>query len=126
MFLDQLFQGLGFQGPAAGHPALARSHALGQGRLVTADNQRQVPFLGHPVAEFDHLRDLVAGVHMHHRKRHMAEEGLARQPQEDIGVLADGPQHGDLVDAVEGFAKDENALAFQSVQITAHNVLITR
>ena len=47
----------------------------------------------------------------------MAEEGLAGQPDHDIAVLAERPQHAELVDAVERLAQDIDALRFQLVEM---------
>src|SRR3546814_3582 len=54
---------------------------------------------------------------MHDRERHMAEEGLAGQPDHDIACFPQRPQHRQLVDAVEGLAQDVNALRFELVEM---------
>ena len=54
----------------------------------------------------------------------MSEERFARQPDHDVGVLAEGPQHCDSIDFVESLAKDENTLAFKLIQ-TIHDCLPT-
>ena len=50
---------------------------------------------------------------MHERKGDMAEKGLAGQPQQHGGILADAPEHGQVFEFVEGLAQDVNALIFQ-------------
>jgi len=52
----------------------------------------------------------------------VAEKSLSRQPDHDVGVLAERPQHRDILDAVEGLTENENALAFELVQ-TIHDCL---
>ncbi len=69
------------------------------------------------VAEGIHFRELLAGVDMHHGKRHPPEERLAGEPDHDVGVLAQRPQHGQPVDAVEGLAQDVDALRFEAVEM---------
>jgi hypothetical protein len=55
----------------------------------------------------------------------VAEECLLGQPHHDVRVLAQGPQHGQLVDAVEGLAQDVDALRFQPVEmIHRENVVV--
>src|SRR3546814_395430 len=54
---------------------------------------------------------------MHDRERHMAEKGLACQPDHDVAVFPERPQHRQLVDAVEGLAQDVNALRFELVEM---------
>ena len=54
---------------------------------------------------------------MHDGKWHVAEKRFARQPDHDIGIFAQGPQHGQLINAVERLAKDKDALAFQNVEM---------
>ena len=36
----------------------------------------------------------------------VAEEGFAGQPEEDRGVLADGPEHAEVFEVGVGFAED--------------------
>ena len=85
-------------------------------RRAWLDDEVEVPFAGVAVAERIHFRKLLAGVHMHDRKRQMAEEGLAREPDHHVGVLAERPQQGELLHAGEGFAEDEDALGFEFVE----------
>ena len=49
---------------------------------------------------------------LHSGKRDVAKKRLARQPNHDIRVFTQGPQHGDVVEAIERLAENINALAF--------------
>ena len=69
------------------------------------------------VAVPDHLRQLVAGVDVNERERHVAEERLARQPQQHGRVLADRPQHAEAFEVPERLAEDENALLFELIEV---------
>src|SRR4030095_4361022 len=86
-------------------------------RRAVAHDEVEVPFLREAVAELVHLRKLLAGVDMHDRERDVAEERLARQPQHDVGILAQRPQHGDRLQAAEGLAQDVDALVFERVEV---------
>src|SRR3954471_6557832 len=55
------------------------------------DRGAWVPLLPVMFAEAIHLGKLLAGVDMERRERHAAEERLARQPDHDVGVLAERP-----------------------------------
>ena len=67
--------------------------------VVLPVDQVQVPLGREPVAVGDHLRDLERGVDVHERERHVPEERLARQPQQDRAVLADRPEHAQALEA---------------------------
>src|SRR5258707_1188919 len=41
--------------------------------------------------------DFVAGIDVHERKRNVAEEGFARQPEQHGRILADAPEHGEML-----------------------------
>ena len=47
----------------------------------------------------------------------MAKERLARQPEQDGGILADAPEHGGTVELVERLAEDVHALAFELIKM---------
>jgi hypothetical protein len=53
---------------------------------------------------------------MHDGKGHMAEKRLARQPDHDVGVFPERPQHRDILDAVKRFTENIDALAFELIQ----------
>ena len=85
--------------------------------LVLADDHLQLVLHRQLVAVPDHLRQLVVGVDVDQRERHVAEERLARQPQQDRRVLADRPQHAQALEVPEGLAEDEDALLFELVEV---------
>ena len=70
-----------------------------------------------PVAVLDHRRDLVGRVDVDEREGHVAEERLAREPQQDGRVLADAPEHREVVELVERLAQDVNRLILERVQV---------
>jgi len=51
------------------------------------------------------------------RKGDVAEERLAHEPQERRGVLAHGPQHGEVVEVLVGLAKNVDALVFELAEM---------
>ena len=89
-------------------------------RFVLADDQLEVPFLHQAIAVFDHARDLVGGIHMDQREGDVPEERLARQPEQDRGILADAPQHRQTFKLVIRLAQDVDALILQFVQRLNH------
>jgi hypothetical protein len=113
--LQESLQAFGLAGGGAGGRRQGRVHLAFRRALL--DHQVQVPVAGGHVAELVDFRQFHAGVELHDRKRHLAEERLAHQPQEDVAVLADRPQESETVDLVERLAQDIDALAFQLVEI---------
>src|SRR3954453_4974305 len=89
----------------------------GINRGAGLDGQIEIPLLAVVIAEAIHLRKLLAGVDMEGRERQTAEEHLARQPDHDVGVLAERPQQVDLLEAAEGFAEDIDALGLELVEM---------
>jgi hypothetical protein len=85
-------------------------------RRAWLDQQIELPLFGVALAERIHFRKFLAGIDVHHRAGHVAEEGLARKPDHHVGVFSKRPQDGDALEACERFAKDKNALRFQLVQ----------
>jgi hypothetical protein len=75
-----------------------------------------LPLLGVAVAKRIHLLKFLAGIDVHGRAGHSAEEGLARKPDHHVGVFSKRPEDGDALEACERFAKDEDALRVQLVQ----------
>src|SRR3981189_361649 len=55
-----------------------------------------------------HPGKFLAGIDVHGRAGHSAEEGLAREPDHHVGVFAKRPEDGNALEARERFAKDEN------------------
>ena len=104
---------------------LARGGSRGRReRRVDAVNRRagldleiELPFLAEAVAERIHLGKFLAGVDMQRRERHPAEEGLARQPDHDVGILAQRPQQRQLLQPRERFAQNVDALRLELVEV---------
>ena len=116
MLVEHGLEGVLLERAAALNPgglAVGEGAAFAQHLLVLADDELEVPVPAEPVAVFDHAGDLVGGVHVDQRERHMAEKGFARQPQQHGGVLADAPQHGEVLELVERFAEDVDGLVFE-------------
>ena len=112
---QRMFERFTLQQSAAFQPrgiAVGVGLLLGQGPFVAAEDHVDLPLPGEAIAILDHLRDLVAGIDVYQRKRDMTEEGLPRQPEQDRAVLADRPEHHQLLEAAIGLAQDENALRF--------------
>jgi hypothetical protein len=65
------------------------------------------------IAKRVHLGKLLAGIEVQHRKGHVTEEGIVREPNHDIGVLAQRPQQRDAPQSGENLAQDKNALRFE-------------
>ncbi len=116
MLIEHGLERVFFQCAAAFH---ARGFAAGKGYtafqhfFVFTDDQLQSPVFAEFVAILDHRRNLVCGVDMHERERHVTEKRFARQPQQHGRVLTDAPQHREVFKFVECLAHDVNALILQ-------------
>ena len=88
-----------------------------QSFAVLAVDHVQLPFQREPVAILDHLGDLVVRVDVHQRQRNMAEEGFARQPEQHGAVLADRPQHAQVLEVAIGLTQDVYALGLEFFQV---------
>src|SRR5436305_15318955 len=77
----------------------------------------ELPFLAVAIAKRVHLRKLLAGVDVQRGKRHVAEEGFARQPDHDVGVFSERPQQRQLFQTRECLAKNIDALRLERVQV---------
>ena len=75
-------------------------------RRALRNHQIEIPDLAVGVPECIHFRHLLAGIDVDDRERHMPEEGLLGQPHQDVGVLADRPEHRQTVDAIERLAQE--------------------
>src|SRR5262249_54248929 len=93
---------------SVGKHVAAREHFL-----VHADDEVEPPFAHQAIAVLDHGRDLECRVDVHERKRHVAEERLAREPEQYRRILADAPQHRRTLEPVESLADDVDALALE-------------
>ena len=83
------------------------------------DDKVEIPFLRVALAEGIHLGKFLAGIDVHDRKRHTAEEGFMSEPDHHVGILAERPQQRNLFKPGKGFAQDENALRFEVIK-TVH------
>ena len=93
--------------------------------FVLAHDELELPFLHQPVAILDHRRNLVGRVHVHERERDVAEERFARQPQQHGRILADAPEHREVLKLVERLAQDVNALVFEFRKIIHSQFCLT-
>src|SRR6478752_7823318 len=89
----------------------------GINRRAGLDAQIEIPLLAVVIAEAIHFRKLLAGVDMEGRERQAAEKRLACQPDHDVGVLAERPQQGDLLQTAKSLAEDVDALGLELVEM---------
>src|SRR6202035_2092092 len=75
------------------------------------------PFLAVAIAKRVHLGKFLAGIDVQRRKRHAAEERLARQPDHHVGILAQRPEQRELLQPREGLAENVDALRFERVEV---------
>ena len=117
--LERVEQRLGLEQPAAALRAdEERLRAVGDRFLVGVDDQPRADFLRVPVAELDHLAELVGRVDVQQRERNRARvERLLRQPQQHGRVLADGVEHHRPLELGDDLAHDVNALGFERPQV---------
>ncbi len=100
---------LGLQRPAAlqaGRLSRWESVPPLQCFLIPAKDHIELPLSGEPVPITDHLGDLIICVNVNEGDRDVAEEGFTRQPQQDRAVLADRPEHADLLELTVGFTEE--------------------
>src|SRR4029079_15514472 len=57
------------------------------------------------------------------RERDMAEEGLARQPQQNRTVLADRPEHAEIAECRIRFTQDMDAAMFELIDLVHRSFL---
>ena len=72
-------------------------------------------------AERVHLGKFLAGIDVHDREGHAAEEGLAREPDHHVGVFSERPQQRDVLQPRECLAQNVDALRFELVE-TVHDL----
>ena len=86
--------------------------------LVGVHDQAGADFRGIPVAEGDHLPELVAGVDVQQRERNRAGiERLLRQAEQDRRVLADRVEHHRPLELGDDLAQDVDALGLERAQV---------
>jgi len=93
--------------------AIGIGDSAGEHGLVFAHHQLQFPFLYQLIAVLDHGFNFVGGIDMHEGKRDVAEKGLARQPQQNGGILSNAPEHCEILESVKRLAQDVYALVFE-------------
>jgi hypothetical protein len=85
--------------------------------LVDPDDQIDPIVVHGPGTKFEHFWKLIGRIDMHDRKRDMTAEGLFRQPEQDVGVFAHGPEHGRPLKCVKSLAQQVDALGFELVEM---------
>ena len=95
------------------------AHAAGVDRLLHGgDDEPDAELLDAPVAVLDDLREVVAGVDVHDRKRQArGVEGLLGDAQQDRGVLAAREQQDGALELRGDLAHDEDRLGLQQAEI---------
>ena len=117
---QRVLERVGLERLAAGDAvdgAVGEGPLLGQRLLVLAVDHGQVPFEREPVPVLDHLRDLVRRVDVDQRDRHVPEERLPRQPQEDGAVLPDGPEHAQVLEVGVRLPENVHAPVLELVEM---------
>ena len=117
--LERVEQRLGLQRAAAALRAdEKRLRALGNRFGVGVDDQPRADLGGVPVAELDHLAELVGRVDVQERKRDRARiERLLRQPQQHRRVLADRIEHHRPLELGDHLAHDVDAFGLERPQV---------
>ncbi len=99
-------------------PTSERLRAVGDRLLVGVDDQPRADLRGVPVAELDHLAELVGGVDVQQRERNRPGiERLLRQPQQHRRVLADRVEHHRPLELGDHLAHDVDALGLERAQM---------
>src|SRR5260221_638113 len=119
--LDQLGDDVVDRGGGAGDRTRARGAAERAiappvAREIELDDRDHLAFQVAPDVELGPVQQRM-GADMDHRERHVAEERLAHHPQHDLAVLAERPQHPELVDFVESLAQDMDAARLKRVEM---------
>ena len=99
-------------------PTRERLRAVGDGRGVGVHDQPRADLRGVPVAEVDHLAELVGRVDVQQRERDRSGmERLLRQAQEHRRVLADRIEHHRAFELGHHLAHDVDALGLEHAQV---------
>ena len=117
--LERVEQRLGLEQPAAALRAdEERLRAVGDRFLVGVDDQPRADLPRVPVAELDHLAELVGRVDVQQRERNRpGVERLLRQPQQHRRVLADRIEHHRPLELGDHLAHDVDALGLERPQV---------
>src|SRR5438874_710960 len=65
------------------------------------------------------VRKLVSGIDVQNRKGHLSEECFRCEPNENVGVFAHRPWHGNVFEGVICLAKNEDAVILEMVEMGA-------
>ena len=112
-------QGTRLQGTAAVLRAHAPgAHAASNGVLVAVDDEFRADLARIRIPKLDHLRELVAGVHVQERKRNLArEKGFLGKPQHDTRIFADRIQHDRPGELGDSLAQDVDAFRLKGLKM---------
>src|SRR5467141_3304604 len=86
---------------------------------VDLDDEIEFVLLCCPVTKLQHFGKLVGRVNVQNGKGNLSKKRFAREPDENIGILAHRPWHGDVLEGVICLAKNENALVLELVEMGA-------
>ena len=119
MLGDRVQQRHGLQAVAGGARSGLLAHASGVDRLLDAgDDQPLAELLDELVAERDHLREVVAGVDVHHREREASgAERLLGQAHQHDRVLAAAEQQHRALELRGHLAHDEDRFGLERLQV---------
>ena len=119
VLLDRVEQRRRLQPVARGARAGLVDDAAVRDRLLDrGDDQPLAELLDAPVAELEHLGEVVAGVDVHHRERELARpERLLRQPEQHDRVLAAGEQQHRPLQLGGDLAEDVDRLGLELVEV---------
>ena len=92
-------------------------HALGNCLQIGLHLEVEVELLAHALAELDHLAELPGGVDMHDLEgNRCGRERLAREVQEDRGVLADRIEQDGPTEGTGDLAIDVDSLGLKGIE----------
>lgn len=112
--LQALFQAFAFSGSKARR---GRQCFVGAADIrATIRDEVERPFLRIAITELIGLGELRTGIEMDDRKGNVTEEGFSGQPDHDIRVLAERPQHAGLLQLVESFPENMDGVAFEIIE----------
>jgi len=127
---DRVEQGHALDPVARGaRPALVFGAAEADRLLHARDQERLADLPEPPVAEVDHLGEVVPRVDVHHRERQPpGTEGLEREVQEHDGVLARREEQDGALPRGDDLAEDEDGLALErgEVSVGRHDLILRR
>ena len=86
---------------------------------VDLDDEIEFVLLCCPFTKLQHFGKLIGGVDVQNGKRNLSKKRFAREPDENVGILAHRPRHGDVLEGVICLAKNENALVLEFVEMGA-------